>query len=100
MGPSPTRRSGCTVANGEAPVQPARRSRPRRASPAPRMRTGATWTVKTFAAGGRQGRAAKVFHPALAERGRGPLPMKLFIDSANLAHIKEIAAWGILDGVT
>jgi transaldolase len=26
--------------------------------------------------------------------------MKLFIDSANLAHIKEIAAWGILDGVT
>jgi transaldolase len=26
--------------------------------------------------------------------------MKLFIDTANLAHIKEIAAWGILDGVT
>lgn len=26
--------------------------------------------------------------------------MKLFIDSANLAHIKEIASWGILDGVT
>lgn len=26
--------------------------------------------------------------------------MKLFIDSANLAHIKEIASWGVLDGVT
>lgn len=26
--------------------------------------------------------------------------MKLFIDTANLAQIREIAAWGILDGVT
>lgn len=26
--------------------------------------------------------------------------MKLFIDTANLDHIKEIARWGILDGVT
>ena len=26
--------------------------------------------------------------------------MKLFIDTANLAQIKEIASWGILDGVT
>jgi transaldolase len=26
--------------------------------------------------------------------------MKLFIDTANLAHIREVASWGILDGVT
>jgi len=26
--------------------------------------------------------------------------MKLFIDTANLDHIKEIASWGIVDGVT
>ncbi len=26
--------------------------------------------------------------------------MKLFLDSANLAHIREIASWGVLDGVT
>src|SRR5688572_24449731 len=26
--------------------------------------------------------------------------MKLFIDSANLAHIRDVASWGILDGVT
>lgn len=26
--------------------------------------------------------------------------MKLFIDSANLAHIREVASWGVLDGVT
>lgn len=26
--------------------------------------------------------------------------MKLFLDTANLAHIKEIASWGVLDGVT
>lgn len=29
-----------------------------------------------------------------------PRVMKLFIDTANLAHVKEIATWGILDGVT
>jgi transaldolase len=26
--------------------------------------------------------------------------MKIFIDTANLEHIKEISSWGILDGVT
>jgi len=26
--------------------------------------------------------------------------MKLFIDTANLAHIREVAGWGVLDGVT
>ena len=26
--------------------------------------------------------------------------MKLFLDSANLSHIREIASWGVLDGVT
>jgi len=26
--------------------------------------------------------------------------VKLFLDSANLAHIREIASWGVLDGVT
>lgn len=26
--------------------------------------------------------------------------MKLFLDTANIAHVKEIASWGILDGVT
>ena len=26
--------------------------------------------------------------------------MKLFIDTANLAEIREAASWGILDGVT
>lgn len=26
--------------------------------------------------------------------------MKLFIDSANLAHIRDVASWGVLDGVT
>jgi transaldolase len=26
--------------------------------------------------------------------------MKLFLDSANLDHIREIAAWGVIDGVT
>ncbi len=26
--------------------------------------------------------------------------MKLFLDSAELSHIEEIAAWGVLDGVT
>jgi len=26
--------------------------------------------------------------------------LKLFLDSANLAHIREIASWGVLDGVT
>ncbi|OGJ57277.1 fructose-6-phosphate aldolase [Candidatus Peribacteria bacterium RIFCSPLOWO2_12_FULL_55_15] len=26
--------------------------------------------------------------------------MKLFIDTANIDHVKEIASWGILDGVT
>lgn len=26
--------------------------------------------------------------------------MKLFLDSANLTHIREIASWGVLDGVT
>lgn len=26
--------------------------------------------------------------------------MKLFIDTANLAHVQEIASWGVLDGVT
>lgn len=26
--------------------------------------------------------------------------MKLFLDSADLLHIREIAAWGVLDGVT
>jgi transaldolase len=26
--------------------------------------------------------------------------MKLFIDTANVDHIREIAAWGVLDGAT
>lgn len=26
--------------------------------------------------------------------------MKLFLDSANIDHVKEIASWGVLDGVT
>jgi len=26
--------------------------------------------------------------------------VKLFLDSANLSHIREIASWGVLDGVT
>lgn len=26
--------------------------------------------------------------------------MKIFIDTANIEHIKEVASWGILDGVT
>jgi len=26
--------------------------------------------------------------------------MKFFLDTANLAEIKEVAGWGILDGVT
>ena len=26
--------------------------------------------------------------------------MKLFIDTANIDHVKEIASWGVLDGVT
>ncbi len=26
--------------------------------------------------------------------------MKLFLDSANVAHVAEIASWGVLDGVT
>lgn len=26
--------------------------------------------------------------------------MKLFLDTANVDHVKEIAAWGVLDGVT
>ncbi|MBI1934049.1 fructose-6-phosphate aldolase, partial [Candidatus Peregrinibacteria bacterium] len=26
--------------------------------------------------------------------------MKLFLDTANIEHVKEIASWGILDGVT
>ena len=26
--------------------------------------------------------------------------MKLFLDTANVAHVAEIASWGILDGVT
>ncbi len=26
--------------------------------------------------------------------------MKLFLDTANLIHIKEIASWGVLDGIT
>ncbi|MFA6523023.1 MAG: fructose-6-phosphate aldolase [Candidatus Peribacteraceae bacterium] len=26
--------------------------------------------------------------------------MKLFLDTANVAHVAEIAAWGVLDGVT
>ena len=26
--------------------------------------------------------------------------MKLYLDTANIAEIKEIAGWGILDGVT
>ena len=26
--------------------------------------------------------------------------MKIFLDSANLDHIKEAASWGIVDGVT
>lgn len=26
--------------------------------------------------------------------------MKIFIDTANIKHIKEVASWGILDGVT
>lgn len=26
--------------------------------------------------------------------------MKLFLDTANVAHVKEIAGWGVLDGVT
>lgn len=26
--------------------------------------------------------------------------MKLFLDSANIEHVKEIASWGVLDGVT
>lgn len=26
--------------------------------------------------------------------------MKLFLDSANLEHIREIASWGVIDGVT
>lgn len=26
--------------------------------------------------------------------------MKLFLDTANVAHVEEIASWGILDGVT
>jgi len=26
--------------------------------------------------------------------------MKLFLDTANLAEIKEAASWGVLDGVT
>jgi len=26
--------------------------------------------------------------------------MKLYLDTANIKEIKEIAAWGILDGVT
>lgn len=30
----------------------------------------------------------------------GETRVKLFIDSANLAHIREIASWGVLDGVT
>lgn len=28
------------------------------------------------------------------------LPMKLFLDTAHLPHIREINAWGVLDGVT
>lgn len=28
------------------------------------------------------------------------LPMKLFLDTANVAQVAEIAAWGVLDGVT
>ncbi len=36
--------------------------------------------------------------PALATRAGGP--MKFFLDTANLDHIREVAAWGILDGVT
>lgn len=26
--------------------------------------------------------------------------MKLFLDTANLAHIRDVASWGVLDGVT
>ena len=26
--------------------------------------------------------------------------MKLFLDTANVAHVREIASWGVLDGVT
>ncbi len=26
--------------------------------------------------------------------------MKLFLDTANIAHVEEIASWGVLDGVT
>ncbi|MDD5448046.1 MAG: transaldolase family protein, partial [Actinomycetota bacterium] len=26
--------------------------------------------------------------------------MKLFIDTANVEHIREIHSWGVLDGVT
>jgi len=26
--------------------------------------------------------------------------MKIFLDTANLEHIKEAASWGLVDGVT
>ena len=26
--------------------------------------------------------------------------MKLFLDTANVEHVAEVAAWGVLDGVT
>lgn len=44
--------------------------------------------------------------PALAPLGRCGassfpiVPMKLFLDTANVEQVKEIAAWGVLDGVT
>ncbi len=32
--------------------------------------------------------------------GQGAIGMKLFIDTANVEHIREVASWGVLEGVT
>lgn len=53
------------------------------------------------AAGGRPlySRAARAGDRATLNQNRGSR-MKLFIDTANLDHIREAATWGILDGCT
>lgn len=38
-------------------------------------------------------------HPSPSPR-RGSIPMKFFIDTANLDEIRQAARWGIIDGVT
>ena len=38
--------------------------------------------------------------PRFKGRPFGLMPMELFLDTADVDEIREIAAWGILDGVT